>query len=155
MVKEYKAEVCVTEGQQATLRVEVTGVPQPSLTWRCQDKLVEPDYAIEIARDGTLCFVSAELSHTGTYHFTAQNASGVVEGKIELKVKAEGEGGGEPDDDATRKKTSNVESQPVAVESFGQFVASLHSNNNGGFFKQYQVYLQHNSYVPKPLLQTF
>ena len=139
MVKEYKAEVCVMEGQQATLRVEVTGVPQPSISWKCGDKTVEPDYAIEIARDGTLCLVSAELSHTGTYHFTARNASGCAEGKVELKVCEEEEGGGVVATGEESEKKADAKTQPVAVDKFGECVAGLHANNNVGYFRQYQV----------------
>ena len=135
VVKEYEAEISVTEGQQAILRVEVTGVPQPTITWKCCDKTVEPDYAIEIARDGALCFVSVEMSHAGTYHFTASNASGSSEGKVQLKVKEEGE----EDLVSSLSKNPGPETKPVPVDKFGEHVAQLHANNNMGFFKEYQV----------------
>ena len=132
MVKEYEAEVHVTEGQQAILRVEVSGKPQPMLTWSCNDKVIEPDYAFEVARDGSLCIVSVELSHTGTYCFTAANASGSAKGKVDVKVHGEGEEGFVGRRDAPQTK-------PVPVGEFGEHVAALHASNNMGYYKQYQV----------------
>ena len=126
------------EGQQAILRVEVSGVPQPTIVWRHEDKTVEPDYAIEIAKDGALCFVSVEMTHAGEYFFTARNPSGSVEGKVELKVKEEGEEGvmGAPGESGEKSAT-----KPVPVEEFGEHVAGLHANNNIGFFREYQVHI--------------
>ena len=135
VVKEYEAEISVIEGQQAILRVEVTGVPHPTITWRNCDKIVEPDYAIEIARDGALCFVSVEMGHAGTYHFTARNASGSAEGKVQLTVREEEE------DWTARASTEKTgpETNPIPVDQFGEHVAQLHANNNMGFFREYQV----------------
>ena len=140
VLKEYESEISVIEGQQAILRVEVTGVPQPTITWRSGDKIVEPDYAIEIAKDGALCFVSVEMCHAGSYHFTARNTSGSVEGKVDLRVREEEEGneGGW----ISERKPGPV-TKPVPVDQFGEHVAQLHANNNVGFFRQYQVCLRH------------
>lgn len=135
VVTDYEAEISVIEGQQAILRVEVTGEPQASITWKCGDKTVEPDYAIEIARDGALCFVNVEMCHAGTYHFTARNASGSVEGDIRLKVREEEEEG----ESSVSEKKPGPQTQPIPVDQFGDHVAQLHANNNVGFFRQYQV----------------
>lgn len=135
VVKEYQAEVSIVEGQQAILRVEVSGVPHPTITWRLGDKTVEPDYAIEIAKDGALCFVNVEMAHAGVYCFTARNASGTAEGKIELKVQEEGEEGWT----ASAVRQKKTETKPVPVEEFGEHVARLHANNNVGFYREYQV----------------
>ena len=140
-MKEYEGEVSVVEGKQAILRVEVTGVPHPSITWRHDDKTVEPDYAIEIAKDGALCFVSVEMNHAGVYFFTARNSSGTAEGKVELKVSEEEEGWGVGP--AAGEGGERTETKPVAVEEFGDHVAQLHANNNTGFYREYQVYLIH------------
>ena len=136
VLKEYEAEISVIEGQQAILRVEVTGVPQPTITWRSGDKIVEPDYAIEIAKDGALCFVSVEMCHAGSYHFTARNASGSVEGKVDLRVREEGE---DNEVGVASKRKPGPATQPIPVDQFGEYVAGLHANNNVGFFRQYQV----------------
>ena len=136
MVKEYKGEMSAMEGHQAILRVEVSGVPHPTITWKLGDKTVEPDYAIEIAKDGALCFVSVEMAHAGIYCFTARNSSGSAEGQIELKVQEEGEEG-RTASTATREKTT--ETKPVPVADFGEHVAQLHANNNAGFYREYQV----------------
>ena len=132
-VKEYEAEVHATEGQQAILRVELSGDPQPTLTWSYNSKTIEPDYAFEIARDGALCIVTVELAHTGTYYFTASNTSGTAEGKVELKVHTEEEG--------YSSKRAAPNTKPIPVDRFGEHVAGLHANNNMGFYKQYQVLL--------------
>ncbi|CAI8018482.1 Receptor-type tyrosine-protein phosphatase epsilon [Geodia barretti] len=135
VVKEYQGEISVLEGQQAILRVEVSGVPHPTITWRLGEKTVEPDYAIEIAKDGALCFVSVEMTHAGIYCFTARNASGSEEGKIELKVRGEGEEGWAA---ASAAREERTETKPVPVEEFGEHVAQLHANNNAGFYREYQ-----------------
>jgi hypothetical protein len=136
VVKEYQGEISVIEGQQAILRVEVSGVPHPTITWRLGEKTVEPDYAIEIAKDGALCFVSVEMAHVGIYCFTARNPSGSAEGKIELKVQ---EGGEEGWAAASAAREERAETKPVPVEEFGEHVAQLHANNNAGFYREYQV----------------
>ena len=135
VLKEYEAEVSVIEGKQVILRVEVTGVPQPTMTWKYNDKTVEPDYAIDITRDGALCFVCVELSHSGTYYFTASNASGSVGGQVELKVREEDD---EKESSVSEASPSPV-THPVPVHQFGDYVAELHAGNNVGFFRQYQV----------------
>ena len=136
VVKEFEEEISVIEGQQAILRVDVTGVPQPTITWQCGDKQVEPDYAIEIARDGALCFVSVEMSHAGEYCFTACNASGTAEGKVRLKVRGEGEEGCMV---SGAGKEEDTKTNPVPVDKFGEHVAELHAKNNVGFYREYQV----------------
>ena len=138
VIKEYEEELSVIEGQHAILRVEVTGVPQPTITWRCGDKQVEPDYAIEIARDGALCFVSVEMNHAGEYCFTARNASGSAEGKVQLKVKEEGDDGWMMSGGSGKK--GNTATNPIPVDKFGEHVAQLHANNNVGFYREYQVH---------------
>lgn len=136
VLKEYETVISVIEGQQATLRVEVTGVPQPSISWKYNDKTVEPDYATDITRDCALCFVCVEMSHAGTYHFTASNASGSVKGQVELKVHEEED----ERESSTSEKTPGPVTHPVPVHQFGDYVAQLHASNNVGYFRQYQVY---------------
>lgn len=135
VLKEYEAEISVIEGQQVILRVEVTGAPQPTMTWKYNDKTVEPDYAIDITRDGALCFVCVELSHSGTYYFTATNASGSVGGQVELKVREEDN----EKESSVSETTPSPVTHPVPVHQFGDYVAELHAGNNVGFFRQYQV----------------
>ena len=64
-VVDYQPEVHVSEGEQATLRVNFTGNPKPTITWMFKDKKMEGDYATELGSDGSLMFVCVEMKHAG------------------------------------------------------------------------------------------
>ena len=65
---EFQREVHVSEGEQATLRVNFTGTPRPTITWTFKDNKMEGDYATELGSDGSLMFVCVEMKHAGRYN---------------------------------------------------------------------------------------
>ena len=133
-IEECREEIHACEGEQVTLKIKVSGIPKPTITWSNGGRKVEGDYATEIEQDGSLTFVSVELMHTGTYHFTATNGRGSVEGMTKLVVYSESE----------REKVRSVptiDSDAVGVAKFGDHVSSMHAQNNAGFVSQYWVYI--------------
>ena len=71
------------------------------------------------------------------YQFEVSNRLGSAKGCISLVVH-EGEG----EDEMTPEQ--NFESNPVSQAEFGEYVASLHSHNNGTFILQYEVCIANN-----------
>ena len=71
--------------------------------------------------------VCVELKHAGTYTFSVSNSVGSVEGCTKLVVHTE------------HTSTPKVDSNPVAKETFGEYVSGLHAHNNAAFIVQYQV----------------
>jgi len=132
VIEEYKGEVHACEGEQVTLKIKVQGFPKPTITWSNSGRVIEASYAIDIEQDGSLTFVSVELKHSGTYHFTATNEGGSVEGTTELVVHAESER-------EELRSDPKLESKPVEVAKFGDYVSSLHAQNNEGFTSQFWV----------------
>ena len=132
MIQEYKEVIHACEGEQVTLKIKVLGFPKPNITWYNSGKVIQASYAIDIERDGSLTFVSVELKHSGTYHFTATNEGGSVEGTTELVVHAESER-------EELRSDPKVESKSVEVAKFGNYVSSLHAQNNEGFTSQFWV----------------
>ena len=76
--------------------------------------------------------MSVELKHGGTYQFTATNEGGTVAGTTELLVHAESER-------EELRSDPKVESKPVVVAKFGDYVSSLHAQNNERFTSQFWV----------------
>ena len=134
-VEQCQEELLVSEGERVTLMVEASGSPQPTVTWFYKGREVEADCATELGEDGSLTLVCVEPKHAGTYHFTASNEAGSVEGSIPLVVCA----AEEKDEGGTGLAT--VESSPFEVEQFGEGVSRLLACNNAGFILQYQVHL--------------
>ena len=132
MIEEYKEVFHACEGEQVTLKIKVLGFPKPTVTWYNSGRVMEASYAIDIERDGSLTFVSVELKHSGTYHFTATNEGGSVEGTTELVVHAESER-------EELRSDPKVESKPVVVAKFGDYVSSLHAQNNERLTSQFWV----------------
>ena len=122
------------EGERVVLRVKVSGVPQPKLTWYHDGVEVTPDYSRDLAEDGTLSMPSSEAKHSGVYKLLAVNRAGSMEKEVKLFVKREGE----PSPFVARKQ---ITFSPVPVDSFGQYVASGHANDNRVFRDQYTVSL--------------
>ena len=129
-IVDYQQKVLSLEGEQVTLTVKVAGSPTPTITWLFNGKKVKDDYSTEVGKDGSLTLTCVELKHAGTYTFSVSNSMGSVEGCTKLVVHTE-------DDDCT--SAPKVESNPVAKETFGEYVSGLHAHNNAAFFSQYQV----------------
>ena len=135
VIEECREVINACEGEQVTLKIKVSGMPKPTITWSTGGRMVEGGYATEIEQDGSLTFVSVELKHTGTYHFTAANREGKAEGITKLVVHSERE---------WKKKFRSgptVESKPVQEANFGDYVSSLHAHQNAGFTSQYWVHI--------------
>ena len=90
---------------------------------------------LQVSSEGFLVLVCVETRHSGTYHFTASNAAGEVDGEVEVEVVREDEE--EEDEDETAMETCRI-----VVEEFGQHVAQLHNSGNKGFAQQFQVLAQ-------------
>ena len=129
-IVDYQREVQCLEGEQVSLMVKATGRPTPTVTWFFNGRKVEDDYSTELGKDGSLVLVSAELKHAGTYTFNVSNRVGRVKGCTKLVVHAE---------DEEHANRSRVESNPVTRENFGEYVSSLHAQNNIAFIGQFQV----------------
>ena len=74
------------------------------------------------------------------YDFEINNDLGSVQGYVTLVVQGcEIETGG-AGAEAVTETTVNLESKPIALEKFEEYVAGLHSQNNA-FEAQYKVYI--------------
>ena len=132
VILKFPADKHAREGERVVLRVKVSGVPQPKLTWYHDGVEVTPDYSRDLAEDGTLSMPSSEAKHSGVYKLLAVNRAGSMEKEVKLFVKREGE----PSPFVARKQ---ITFSPVPVDSFGQYVASGHANDNRVFRDQYTV----------------
>lgn len=128
-------ELQVLEGERATLMVEASGCPQPTITWIHKEREMVDNYATELGEDGSLTLVCVEPRHAGIYHFIASNEAGSVEGSITLIVCTDEQ---QVEGDIN---LVTVESNPLEVEQFGEGVSRLHACNNAGFILQYQVHV--------------
>ena len=66
-ILDFQPEVHASEGEQVTLRVNFTGIPKPTITWKFKGTKMEGDYATELGTDGSLLFVCVEKKHAGRY----------------------------------------------------------------------------------------
>ena len=113
-------------------KVVVRGNPLPSLTWYHNNTQLTPDYCTEIQQDGSLSISSSQLKHSGVYRLLAKNSRGSAEREVRLTVTQEEE---EPAVPAKER----VETQPVPVAEFGEYVAKNHAHNDELFKLQYNV----------------
>ena len=127
---DYQREVQCLEGEQVSLMVKFAGIPTPTVTWFLNGSKVEDDYSTELGKDGSLVLVSVETKHAGTYTFTVSNRVGSVKGCTKLMVHTE---------DEESASVLRVKSNPVARETFGEYVSSFHAHNNGAFIGQFMV----------------
>ena len=125
-VKVYPKVIPASEGEEVTLKIQPTGLPPPSVTWSFQGKKIKSNPSIKVNEDGSLCLPCVKTEHAGTYHFTVSNCAGSVEGDIKLVLTSD-------------QADGIVESNPVEVERFGEYVANCHANNNGRFTLEFNV----------------
>ena len=118
-------------------QVEVSGVPQPKLTWYHDGVEVVADYSTELSEDGSLTIPSAETKHSGVYQLVAVNPEGRVEREVKLSVDSEG---AEVEHDPSYETVPAV-TGPVPVQLFGNHVEQRHSKNNKPFKDEYEVSL--------------
>ena len=133
MIAKFPEDKHAVEGQTVLLTVEVTGSPQPKLTWYHNGEEVVADYSRELTEDDSLTIPSAEAKHSGVYQLVAQNPAGRKEREVKLSV----EGGGQPSPNVA--KTQQIQLSAIAIDDFGDFVAQSHASNNSDFRDQYTV----------------
>ena len=104
-------------------KMEVSGEPQPTVTWYHDGELIIADYAHEIDADGSLAIPSAELKYSGTYKAVVANQHGSEERDVRLTI----------------NKSEIVSTRPIPIPEFGKYVAELHANSNQPFKDLYQV----------------
>ena len=112
--------------------VKVMGSPQPKLTWYHGDEKVVVNNYIHVTKDGSLILPSVEDRHGGLYQLVAENTAGAVEREFELQVVKKSKFLSLP-------TQSEKEFAAVPAAMFGDHVESKHSDNNKGFFKEYEV----------------
>ena len=117
-------------------QVEVTGTPQPKMTWYHNGEEVRADYSKELAEDGSLTMPSAELKHTGVYQLVVVNLSGRAEREVKLSVESESV---EANNDHAYETVSIHDGIPVAM--FGDHVEQRHARSNKPFEDEYEVRL--------------
>lgn len=128
----FPDDMVAEEGSKVVLSVQVYASPKPTLTWYHDDNLVENDYAHEIASNGSLTIVTAELKHAGVYRLVARNNVGSAQRQLSLKLISE-----EPDEPSAAGTGTNT--RPVPVAEFGRFVSQNHANSNKGFSSLFNV----------------
>ena len=115
-------------------QVEVTGTPQPKLTWYHNGEEVRADYSKELTEDGSLTMPSAELKHSGVYQLVAVNSAGRVEREVKLSVESES---------VEAKNVPAYETVPmgdaIPVAMFGDHVEQRHARSNKPFKDEYEV----------------
>ena len=131
LIVRFPEDTYAQEGEGVVFQVEVTGSPQPKLTWYHDGEEVVADYSKELGDDGSLTMPSTETKHSGVYQLVASNPAGRAEREVRLVVEVEGERR------PATKKTVAVASVPVA--RLGNHVEMNHSKNNRGFNEEYQV----------------
>ena len=129
----FPRDTRVQEGEGVLFQVEVTGAPQPELTWYHNGEEVVSDYSKELAEDGSLTMPSAETKHSGVYQLVALNPAGRVEREVKLVVDSENE----VVSSSTPKPS--LSQARVPVSQLANHVEKNHSGNNRGFKDEYQV----------------
>ena len=123
----------VDEGEKVLFQVEVTGSPQPKLTWYHNGEEVVANYSRELTENGSLTLPSAEAKHSGVYQLIAQNPAGSMEREVKLSVDTEGTQEDEPSYETVAKYSA------IPVAAFGNHVEQNHSKNNTPFKNEYDV----------------
>ena len=133
VIVRFPRDTRVQEGEGVLFQVEVTGTPQPKLTWYHNGEEVRTDYSKELAEDGSLTMPSAELKHSGVYQLVAVNLAGRVERELKLSVESE------DIPSSSAPKTAIPQGAAVPVHQLGNHVEKNHGRNNRGFRDEYQV----------------
>ena len=132
----FPSDVTVTEREGLYFKIDVSGEPQPSVTWYHDGEPIRADYAREIESDGSLTIPSTELKHSGVYKAVAANKHGSEEREVKLEVRKEGEiSTCVPDE-----REDVVSTRAIPVLDFGKYVAELHADSNQPFIKLYKVW---------------
>ena len=124
-------------GEQVVFQPRVSGNPEPTIAWYHDGAMVTSDYSLELDERGKLTIVSVELKHAGVYRYTVSNNLGSVQGQVSLFVL--GEKGGLQTDGTLTFQPQTIQSVPVPLSEFGQYVEDLHISGNKGFREQFSV----------------
>ena len=133
VIELFPEDMTAIEGNRVVLPVRVIGSPQPTFTWLHDNTHLESDYAYEIASDGSLTIMTAEMRHTGVYRLVARSSKGSAMKQFSLNIISEDE------DPPAVTAAVVIQSKPVPVAEFGQYVAQNHANTNTGFSTLYNV----------------
>ena len=137
LIEENPQDKIAEVGEQVIFHPKVIGNPDPTVAWYHDGAMVMPDYSIELDAQGKLTIVSVEQKHAGVYRYTVSNSLGSVQGQVSLFVL--GEKGGVETDGTTTFQPQTVQSIPIPLGEFGQYVADLHLSSNKGFRDQFFV----------------
>ena len=135
VIVKFPKDMYVQEGEGVMFQVEVSGVPQPKLTWYHDGVEVVADYSTELSGDGSLTIPSAETKHSGVYQLVAVNPGGRVEREVKLSVDSENQVSSAP------KVHAPLASVPI--HQLANHVQRNHGRNNKGFTDEYQVIPSH------------
>lgn len=126
-------DIHAIEGQEVVLRISFVGDPTPKLSWRKNDKEIDPESSGFLLKEGALVFPLVEIEDSGNYEISAENSNGVTTATIKLVVY--------PDSDLTHSSPNQeaITSISIPISEFGQYVSSLHGNNNRRFREQFKV----------------
>ena len=127
-------DIHAIEGQEVVLRVSFRGDPTPKLSWKQNDKEIDPETSGFLLKEGALVFPLVEVEDSGKYEVSAENSNGVTTVTITLVVY--------PDSGDLSHSSPNQEaitSISIPLSEFGQYVSSLHGNNNKRFREQFKV----------------
>ena len=128
----FPPDANVFEGENIIFRAEVTGTPQPTLTWYHNGDEVEVDYSRQLADDGSLTLPSVEARHTGTYKMVAQNPAGKREREVKLVVNTEST-------KEVQRTQPHLEGTAIPIAVFGNHVERNHNKQNKRFKDEYQA----------------
>ena len=125
------------EKESVLVKVEVTGTPQPKLSWYHNEEEVLTNYSRRVAEDGAITIPAAEANHAGVYHLVAENFAGKVERTVELFVLTK---------DAqmlavtpTSMHSPLLKLRAIAMVGFGNHVEQYHIRDNLAFRNEYDV----------------
>lgn len=117
------------------MRVESTGVPTPSYSWKYCGLDLSTNKAYVITDEGALIVPQVGPEHDGDYFFMATNKHGSVEQRVSLLVYSS--------DDVVKPPVQEecIKSVSIPLAEFGPYVSDLHANNHRNFKEQFKVCL--------------
>lgn len=86
----FKSAQTVKAGSSVALKVDVSGIPSPSVSWRLNGEILEKSdrLSIETTPDySTLSIKNAVIEDTGVYTIVAENVVGKAVADFEVNVK--------------------------------------------------------------------
>ena len=86
-----KTQIVPLNETKMTLRCEVKGIPDPTVTWRFKDQTVVPssDKRLQIPSPGELVVLFVDKQHEGMYHCVTENEVGRDEKTVQVYVYGE------------------------------------------------------------------